>query len=135
MAGSNWPPLRHLDLSCNNLTASAISQLTQLRWSSIEVLDLSNIPYLDPNAIQKLSSGAWPLLRALAIGGTFGLGFFAQVTASSWPCLETIQVSARHKPSALQAVGGHQEPADHHISSFTAGPLQQLQHASSVQAD
>ena len=101
MANSNWPLLRHLDLSSNRLTARSISKLTQLRWSNVETLDLINNPYLESNAIRKLSSGAWPRLRALAVSGTFKLGLFVQVAASSWPLLETIQINCNY--SAPQA--------------------------------
>ena len=43
--------------------------------------------------MQKLASGSWPLLKRLAIGGTFELRFFAEVAGSSWPLLETMQLS------------------------------------------
>ena len=104
MAGSNWPQLRLLDLSSNKLNASAISQLTQLRCSNIEALDLRHNPYLDSSAIRRLALGSWPLLKALAVGGAFGLGFFAQVAGSSWPLLETIRISCDYRtPQAVFA--------------------------------
>ena len=105
MAGSDWPLLRHLDLSSNRLTATSISQLTQLRWSNVEILNLINNPYLESNAIQKLSSGSWPRLKGLAVSGTFKLGVFVQVAASSWPYRSTASTAYR-KLAALQAVGG-----------------------------
>ena len=92
MAGKNRPQLRHLDLSSNRLTAYSITQLTQLRWSSIETLDLRYNPGLKYTAIRKLAIGSWPVLKGLAVNGSYDLAFFAQV-AGSWPLLETIQIS------------------------------------------
>ena len=106
MAGSNWPKLRHLDLSSNRLTAYSISQLTQLRWSSIEALDLRHNPCLNSRAIRKLAFGSWPLLKGLAVGGSFCLPSFAQVAGSSLPLLETIQISCNFAaPGAVSFAG------------------------------
>lgn len=103
---ANWPLLKDLNLSCNNLTASAMSYLTQLSWTKIAILDLTYNPKLDSKAIEKLAAGSWPCLRSLAIHGSFGLKYFVQVAASSWPLLETVDVQCAYCPPRAVSFAG-----------------------------
>lgn len=60
--------LKTLDLSQNNMTASALEHLTSMSWPCLEVLLLKHT-YVDFDAAKRLVGGMWPRLEDLDVQG------------------------------------------------------------------
>lgn len=65
LVASNWPALKHLDLSENKLESAAIAPLVQVD-RPLETLHPSNNT-IDMEAMEHLVQGNWPRLRQLTL--------------------------------------------------------------------
>ena len=90
--GTGWPYLHSLDLSNNQLDATAISRVSQGNWSLLGWLYL-NGNVLDTACMQQLISGSWPSLRFLALEhACINAPAVHCLAQGRWPALRTLNL-------------------------------------------
>lgn len=59
----NWPALKYLDMTNNEIDVEGMALLTKANWCRLQTLQLSYNPGLDAEAIAHLSAAQWPLRK------------------------------------------------------------------------
>lgn len=67
LAQGSWPLLDYLNLSCNQLDATAMRYLSTGTWPQLQSLKLARNPF-SLQGLKHLINSAWPFLSSLEVG-------------------------------------------------------------------